>query len=181
MVKAISLLTLALSLTVTQAKAQSAPLNDSTTSDQVKPLERYECVIGSCLAFSLVDYLGYNILVKSNPYATTKIIALHVLDIAFGGAINYFLYKTCGLSSAISFDFIWWTWGLDLGFSGWGDVINPPSPWVNRANSSLNSGDIDWAGWTPIGLLRPQGAWIARNALFTQAIIGFSISMAILW
>src|ERR1017187_1771536 len=133
MVKAISLLTLALSLTVTQAKAQSAPLNDSTTSDQVKPLERYECVIGSCLAFSLVDYLGYNILVKSNPYATTKIIALHVLDIAFGGAINYFLYKTCGLSSAISFDFIWWTWGLDLGFSGWGDVINPPSPWVNRA------------------------------------------------
>jgi hypothetical protein len=148
-------------------------------------LKRIEYVVGSSLAFSLVDYLGYNILVKPNPYNTTNIIALHVLDIAFGSAINYFLYKTCGLSSAISFDLIWWTWGLDLGFYGWGDVINPANPWVNRANSSLNTSEwgdsIGWAGWTPIGLLRPPHSNIALSTLYAQAIIGFSVSMAILW
>jgi hypothetical protein len=144
-------------------------------------LKRIEYVVGSCLAFSLVDYLGYNIFVKGDPGKTTAILALHVFDAAMGAAINYFLYKTCGLSSALSFDLTWWTWGLDMGFSGWGDVINPASPWVNRANSSLSHGLVNWAGWTPIGLLRPQGTWIARNALFAQAAIGFSVSMAILW
>jgi hypothetical protein len=180
MVKAISIVTLALSLAVPRAKAQ-----DSTHTDGAKPidkpLERYEYVIGSCLAFSLVDYLGYNILVKSNPYSTGKINALHVLDVTLGGAINYFLYKTCGLSSALSFDLIWWTWGLDLGFSGWGDVINPPSPWVNRANSSLHSAAVYWAGWTPVGILRAPKSNIALSTLYAQAIVGFSVSMAIIW
>ncbi len=149
-------------------------------------LKRYELVVGSGLAFSLVDYLGYNIFVTSDQTRTTAILALHLFNIAFGGAINYFLYKTCGLPSAISFDLIWWTWGLDLGFSGWGDVINPAYPWINRTESSLNtahwhSNSIDWAGWTPIGLLRKQGSPIALSSLYAQAIVGFSISMAILW
>ncbi len=118
---------------------------------------------------------------------------LHIFDAAFGGAINYFLYQTCGISSAISFDLIWWTWGLDLGFSGWGDVINPAYPWINRTNSSLgtdggkfnspNAGRnaVDWAGWTPVGLLRRPKSFIALNTLYAQAVVGFSISMAILW
>ena len=165
-----------LSFAGSPAKAQ-----DSTHTDGELRLKRYELVIGSGLAFSLVDYFGYNIFVKSDPRRTSAILALHVFDIAFGAAINYFLYTTCGLPSAISFDLMWWTWDLDLEFSGWGDLINPPYPWINRTNSSLNHGLVNWAGWTPIGLLRTQGAWIARNALFTQGIIGFSISMALLW
>jgi hypothetical protein len=181
MVKAISLLTLALSIAVSQAKAQNAANQDSTNTDGAQRLERFEFVLGSCLAFSLADYAGYNIFVKGDQSRTGAIFGLHVFDAAFGGAINYFLYKTCGLSTAISFDLVWWTWGLDLGFSGWGDVINPATPWVNRTNSSLHSNSITWAGWTPIGLLRQQGTVIDKYALYAQAIVGFSISMPILW
>ncbi len=164
----------------------SAKAQDSTHTAGELRLERYELVIGSALTFSLVEYLGYNIFVTSNPAKTQQNVLLHVFDAAFGGAINYFLYQTCGLSSAISFDLMWWTWNLDLGFYGWGDVINPAYPWINRTESSLNtahwhSNSIDWAGWTPIGLLRKQGSPIALSSLYAQAIIGFSISMAILW
>ena len=180
MVKTIFFLTLALSLIALSVKAQ-----DSTHTEGEQRLERYELVIGSALAFSLVDYIGYNIFVTSNPAKTQQNFLLHIFNGAFGGAINYFLYKTCGLSSAISFDLMWWTWDLDLGFSGWGDVINPAYPWINRTESSLNTAkwgnSVDWAGWTPIGLLRPPHSNIALSTLYAQAIIGFSISMAILW
>jgi hypothetical protein len=144
-------------------------------------LERYGFVVGSCLAFSLLDYIGYNTLVTPNHGSASSILSLHIFDAAFGSAINYFLYKTCGLPSAISFDLIWWTWGLDLGFSGWGDAINPATPWVNRTNSSLHGNSITWAGWTPIGIWRKQGTVIDKYTLYAQAIVGFSIAMPILW
>jgi hypothetical protein len=185
MVRIILLLTLFLSLAVLPAKAQSWTTQDSTKTAGEQRLERYELVIGSALAFSLVDYIGYNIFVTSNPAKTQQNFLLHIFDAAFGGTINYFLYKTCGLSSAISFDLLWWTWGLDLGFSGWGDVINPAYPWINRTETSLNTSkwgnSVNWAGWTPIGLVRPTHSSIALNTLYAQAIIGFSVSMAILW
>jgi len=156
-------------------------LNAPLRAQDSTRLERIGYVLGASLAFSLLDYVGYNIVVTPNHQSASSIVSLHIFDAAFGSAINYFLYKTCGLSSAISFDLIWWTWGLDLGFSGWGDVVNPAAPWVNRANSSLNDNSITWAGWTPIGILRPQGTIIDKHALYAQAIVGFSISMAILW
>jgi hypothetical protein len=157
-------------------------LNDSAKAQAHSTrLQRYESVIGSCLAFSLLDYVGYNIIVTPNRRSSMSIVSLHLFDAAFGGAINYFLYKTCGLPSAISFDLIWWTWGLDLGFSGWGDAIDPATPWVNRTNSSLNTNSVTWAGWTPIGLFRKQGTVIDKYALYAQAMVGFSISMPIIW
>ncbi len=156
-------------------------INNSSKAQDSTRLERYGYVVGSCLAFSLLDYIGYNTLVTPNHGIASSILSLHIFDAAFGSAINYFLYKTCGLPSAISFDLIWWMWGLDLGFSGWGDAIDPASPWVNRTNSSLNTNAITWAGWTPIGLLRKQGTVIDKYALYAQAIVGFSIAMPILW
>jgi hypothetical protein len=176
MVKAVLLFTFALSLAVSSAKAQ-----DSIHTAGELRLKRYESVIGSCLAFSLVDYAGYNIFVKSDQTRAGAILALHVFDFALGAAINYFLYTTCGLSSAISFDAIWWTWGLDLGFFGWGELTNPAYPWINRTDISHYLGSVDWAGWTPVGLLRPRGNWIAMSTMLAQAAVGLSISMAILW
>ena len=68
---------------------------------------------------------------------------------------------------------MWWTWDLDLAFSGWGDLINPAYPWINRTESSLNtahwgSNSIGWAGWTPIGLLRKPGSQIALSWLYAK-------------
>ena len=58
----------------------AAKYQDSThTAGQLR-LKRYELVIGSGLAFSLVDYLGYNIFVTSNPAKKQQNFLLHVFD-----------------------------------------------------------------------------------------------------
>ena len=177
MVKIILLLTLSLSFAVLPANAQSWTTQDSTKTDGAQRLERYELVIGSALVFSLEDYVGYN-LVKRNNSAP---ISYRILEGTIQTAISYFLYKTCGLSSAISFNLMWWTWNDDLAYYGWANVINPSGAWENRSNYGLRDPEPYWAWWTPIGLLRPKNSLIARSALFAQAAVGFSVSIGILW
>jgi hypothetical protein len=146
-------------------------------------LARYEYVVGGILVFSLADYIGFNL--ANNPNGIP--FWYRCIEATEQTAISYFLYKTCGLSSVIAFNLIWWTWGEDLAYYGWTNLFNPSSDalnksdWENRTNSGLRTTGIDWAGWTPIGLTRPQGSKIARSTLIAQAVIGFSVSMAILW
>ncbi len=142
----------------------------------------YEYVVGASLAYSLFDYVGYNLANRTSFLPTYRI-----LEGTVQAAISYFLYKQCGLSSAIAFNLIWWTWNDDLLYYGWADLFNlpsdalPTSDWENRSNSGLLDRSPYWAWWTPIGLLRPKYAPIARSALIAQAVVGFSVSMAILW
>jgi len=154
--------------------ATSARAQDSTR------LERFEYVLGASAAFSLLDYIGFNLDVRQ--LHNTQWVYHGIQGLA-QAAITYFLYKTCGLSSAISFNLIWWTWGDDLGYYGWAYAINPAShgSWENRVFNGLQCDQINWAYWTPIGLMRPPSALIARDALVAQAVIGFSVSMGILW
>lgn len=147
-------------------------------------LKRIEYVIGGSLVFSLADYIGFN-LVRTPTGAPFWYRCIEATEQT---AISYFLYKTCGLSSVISFNLIWWTWGDDIAYYGWTDLFNAASPnrfdsyeWENRTNSGLQSTEINWGGWTPVGLLRPQKSNIARSTLIAQAVIGFSVSIAILW
>lgn len=145
-------------------------------------IERYEYVLGSTLAFSLGDYIDYNMLkaynVGDHPYNAP--IAFRIIEVTLQAAISYFLYKECGLSSAISFNLIWWTWGDDFAYYGWGQLLSW-FPWESRAQSGLRFTEYNSAGWTPIGLLRPQGSSIAKSTLVAQAVIGLSVSMAIIW
>jgi hypothetical protein len=143
--------------------------------------QRYAYVLGSSLVFSFADYVAFNLLKKS--YGGTNFAVLATFRIAEGltqAAITYFLYKECGLSSAISFNFIWWTWGGDFAYYGWGYLLSL-FPWESRAQSGLRFSEYNSAGWTPIGLLRPQDSWIAKNALEAQAVAGLSVSISILW
>ncbi len=137
-------------------------------------LEKAAFVIGSSLAFSLFDYIGYN-LTRYESKGTN--VAYRILQGTVQAGISYFLYKECGLSSAISFNLIWLTWGDDFGFYGWAYTTRI-YPWWD--NSGILHPDISWAGWTPVGLLRKQGSPIARSTLIGQAIIGFMVSIAIL-
>jgi len=139
-------------------------------------LQRYEYVIGATLGYSLIDYYGFNVM--ATEWHDRSIY--RVLQVGIQTAIAYFLYKELGLSSAISFNLIWWTWGTDLTYYGWANALNSFA-WEGRTHTGLMSQEIDWAGWTPIGILRPRGSMIARDALIAQAVIGFSVSMAILW
>ena len=75
---------------------------------------------------------------------------------------------------------MWWTWNDDFAYYGWGYVTSL-FPWESRSESGLRFREYNSAGWTPLGLLRPQGSMIAKSALEAQAVVGLSISMAILW
>ncbi|HZK75703.1 MAG TPA: hypothetical protein VFD13_02235 [Candidatus Kapabacteria bacterium] len=167
--KFISLVILILMMSYASSHAQ-----DTTTTK----LERAAYVVGAGLTFSLLDYVGYSLVRNGNRGPGWY----RVLEGTVQAGISYFLYKECGLSSAVSFNLIWWTWGLDLGWYGWSNLINPASNgrWENRTWSGLHLREINWAGWTPIGLLRPQGSNIARDALIWQSVVGLAISIAIL-
>jgi hypothetical protein len=156
---------------------KAAPTNFwSQPEDSLKPnkLERTAYVLGSSLAFSLFDYIGFN-MTRYNSHAS--VIAFRILQAGLQTGLSYFLYKKCGLNSAIAFNLIWLTWGDDWGFYGWAYTTRF-YPWED--NSGFRGGTVSWAGWTPIGLLRKKGSLIAVDALVAQAIIGLSISIAIL-
>ena len=152
---------------------------DSTKTDSAiqKPiLTKAAYVVGASLAFSLFDYVGYNLTRHDiEPYLQRPhgwLTGYRILQVAVQSAITYFLYKECGLSSAISFNLIWWTWGDDLAYYG--------LMYYGSHSNAISTDEITWAGWTPIGLTRRQGSIIPQDVLIPQAIVGFSISMAIL-
>ncbi len=151
---------------------------DTTTTR----LEHVGFVLGASLVFSLGDYLGFNLLKYSEGnFASFRVpVAFRIIEGTAQAAITYFLYKECGLNSAISFDLIWWTWGDDIAYYGWSYLIDQ-FPWESRSTGLLPFSEYNSAGWTPIGLVRPQGSYIARSSLVAQAIIGLSVSMTILW
>ncbi len=138
-------------------------------------LEHAGYVCGATLAFSLFDYIGYNLVRGENgaPFS------YRILQSLVQAAITYFLYEKCGINSAVSFNLIWWTWGSDIAYYGWADALNPKWARDNRTNNGLQGKEITWAWWTPIGLLRKKDSPIARNALIAQATVGFAISVAI--
>ncbi len=142
-------------------------------------LERVAWVTGASLAFSLFDYVGYNIVRENNRAPDWY----RILQVSIQCGLSYFLLRECGLPSAISFNLIWWTWGDDIGYNGWANLINPRAHdghWENREHNGLRDNEITWAYWTPIGMLRPYKSRIPRDVLIPQAIIGFSVAVAIL-
>jgi hypothetical protein len=148
----------------------------SESAKTLTRIDRIGYVCGASLAFSLFDYVGFN----ATKSSTTALSVYRVLQVATQSGITYFLYKECGLSSAISFNLIWWTWGDDIGYFGWAYAFNPKPPWEGRYHNGLQSYDISWASWTPIGLTRKKGSLIDKATLVIQAMFGFSISIAIL-
>jgi len=148
----------------------------SESSKKLSRIERIGYVCGASLAFSLFDYIGSN----ATKFSHSGRAVYRVVEVAAQIGISYFLYKKCGLSSAISFNLIWWTWGDDVAYYGWAYTLNPKRPWEGRNYNGLQSDGISWAGWTPIGLARKQNSLIDKATLLTQAMLGFSISIAIL-
>ena len=161
---------------IKSASAFSSFFEVSESAKDLSRIERIGYVCGASLAFSLFDYIGANA-TKSNNSART---AYRVLEVTVQTAITYFLYKKCGLNSAISFNVIWWTWGDDLAYYGWAYTLNPKRPWEGRYYNGFQGDAVSWASWTPIGLTRKKDSLIDKATLTIQAMLGFSISIAIL-
>jgi hypothetical protein len=145
--------------------------------------ERIAYVVGASVGFSLVDYVAFNYAqaylgVDHRNFTNT---IYHGLFGLLGVAINYFLFEKFGWKGLAGFDLIWWTWGDDLGYMAWANILNPPSPhWPNRSTEQFTD-NICCAEWTPAGLMQGYRGGLPRSTLFGQAAIGFAISMGILW
>jgi hypothetical protein len=147
------------------------------------PLERALWVTGGVVTFASFDYLVVG-LFRPNHEDVYK-----VLQYAVQAGITYILYKKCGLSSAIGFNTIWWTYGADMVYYGICELRGVPG---NVQWPGTGSWDRDTAkgsrfvGWTPVGILRGARAVethpVPRNTVVAQslagAVIGLSITIA---
>jgi hypothetical protein len=159
-------------------------LSDWATSNWVRPgatkLERIGYVVGASLIFSLFDYVAFHSVVFADWNKDRLVpFSYRIAQSGVQTLLSYLLYKQAGLSSTVAFNTIWWTWGDDIAFYGWLNLINASSPWYNRSFNGLQGNQVSWAGWTPIGIVRKQHTIIDKYALFGQAAIGFSIAMVI--
>src|SRR5438034_7253079 len=68
-------------------------------------LERLAYVAGCSVAFSLLDFIGFN----ATQFDKTARTGYRILQVTSQVALSYFLYQKFGLSSAVSFNLIWWT------------------------------------------------------------------------
>lgn len=180
MVRVVSILVLSVSLML----AAGTPVRAQDTLHPSTKLERAAWVVGSSLAWSLFDYVGYNYLRRGYANNSSP-FGYRVVQSILQWGIAYMLYEKFGLPTAISFTLTWWTWNDDLAYYGWANVFNPARPpdchcWENREHNGLRDDHITWAYWTPLGLLRPKGDVIPRSILIPQAVLGFALSIAIL-
>ena len=143
-------------------------------------LERIAYVVGASLIFSLFDYVAFHKVVFAPDNKDLSVpFSYRVAQSSVQVGLSYLLYKEMGLSSVAAFNTIWWTWGDDLAFYGWLNLINAAPPWYNRSFHGFQGNGVTWAGWTPVGLVRPQNTIISKDVLITQVLIGFSIAMVI--
>jgi hypothetical protein len=134
---------------------------------------------GASLLYAGVDYFGFNY-TKQNK---TQLVMYRVFQIMMQGAITWFLYDKLGLPTAIGFNLIWWTFGLDFLYYGYAEVVNPGHPWESRGDmqGGIFDNDATWAYWTPVGILRGmrRDDGIPGDTLVAQSVIGAVLGIGI--
>jgi hypothetical protein len=153
--------------------------------DRPPPLARALWTAGAAVTFATFDYVAVG-LARPNHEGVYKIV-----QYAVQAGITYFLYKKCGLSSAIGFNIIWWSYGADMLYYGLCELRGQGAtgggrwPHAGAWENDTDGGDR-FVGWTPVGLLRgaqrvrdhpvPQDTVIAQA--LGGAVIGLGISIA---
>ncbi|MBR9978975.1 MAG: hypothetical protein KFH87_12890 [Bacteroidetes bacterium] len=155
------------------------PSSDSTFTEEVTAGARLLYLTGASLGLALFDYVGYN-LVRGNP-TTTPIY--RVIQGLVQAGVTWLLYEQVGLPTAIGFNLIWWTWGLDAIFYGYTELFNVGGTWKGRGvwRGDIMNNNCTWASWTPVGIARgmdPEKP-IAGNTLVAQSLIGAVTALTI--
>jgi hypothetical protein len=132
-------------------------------------------VAGSVAAFSLFDYVGYNI-AKSDA---TSLTVYRIVQVAVQAGLSYFLYDQCGLPAAISFNLIWWTFGVDWAYYGWAELLNPSGRWESRGvTHRATYPTVRHGTWTAGSIV--AGRPLTQREMIAQSVIGLSLSFIIL-
>lgn len=154
-------------------------VSDTLAIDAATDSEKLLYLATASLGFALFDYVGYN-LVRDNP-TTTPIYRVVQKLVQLG--ISWILYEELGLPTAIAFNLIWWTWGLDAIYYGYTELFNVGGAWSGRGafQADIMSNNCYWASWTPVGIA--QGAdgkkKIAGDTLVAQSIIGAALAITL--
>ncbi len=155
--------------------------NDEALDLEHSSLEKVGYLLGASVAFSLFDYVGYNASKGSDGLAPP---AYRVLQLAVQGGLTYFLYEECGLPTAIGFNLIWWTFGDDLLYYGWAELLNPGGLWEGRGalDRAVLKHGAGHAYWTPVGIargFRRDGSRISGDTLVAQSLVGAALAITI--
>ncbi|MBR9975905.1 MAG: hypothetical protein KFF77_10025 [Bacteroidetes bacterium] len=136
---------------------------------------------GAAMGLALFDYVGYNLARASGDHGS--LVVYRVLQGLAQLAVSWMLYEKLGLPSAIGFNVLWWTWGLDAIFYGYTELFNVGGSWSGRGAfaSDILGNNCYWASWTPVGLA--QGAdpskKIAGDTIIAQSIIGAILAVTL--
>ncbi len=145
---------------------------DTTAARSPGAGEKLLWLAGASLSYALFDYAGFNLVRGNNT--TTPIY--RVVQALVQAGITWFLYEKLGLSTAVAFNVIWWTWGMDALFYGYTELFNVGGEWKGRGifKSDIMENNCTWASWTPVGMARgmDNSRPIAGDALVAQFLIG---------
>ncbi|MHB8876241.1 MAG: hypothetical protein ACYC8T_21325 [Myxococcaceae bacterium] len=138
-------------------------------------------VVGASVAFSLFDYVGFNIARKHG-----KVGLYRPLQIATQAGLTFLLKEQFGWKTAGAFNALWWTFNDDLLYYGWAHLLNPGNGWDSRpAFKGITEDKVTWAWWTPVGLAKllaggKMGDPIKGKTLLVQAGVGAAIALTLL-
>lgn len=134
---------------------------------------------GAALGFALFDYVGYNLVRNSD----TGLPIYRVVQVLTQLGVSWLLYEKVGLPTAIGFNLIWWTWGLDAIYYGYTELINAGGSWERRGafQRQILGNHCTWASWTPVGISRGMDPKkpIAGDTLIAQSLIGAVLAFTI--
>lgn len=138
-------------------------------------------VVGASLAFSLFDYVAFNIARKHD-----KVGLYRPLQVTAQAGLTFLLKEKFGWKTAGAFNALWWTFNHDLLYYGWAHLLNPGNGWDSRpAFKGVLEDKVTWAWWTPAGLVNMLGDGKMRDpikgkTLLVQAGVGVAVALTLL-
>lgn len=141
--------------------------------------EKLLWLAGASAAFSLFDYVGFNM--ARTDDGSLKLY--RVVQVLVQAGLTWLLHETAGLGTAVAFNLVWWTWGMDALYYVYTDMFNAGGHWEKRGafERAILGNQCTWAWWTPIGISRGMDNKrpIAGDALMAQVAIGAAAAITI--
>ena len=165
--------------TGTMSLAGAEPSVDSSAFGGATDGEKLLYLTGAAMGYALFDYVGYNSVRNDH----TGLVVYRVLQGLVQLGISWLLYEELGLPTAIGFNVLWWTWGIDAMFYGYTELFNVGGSWQQRGvfRKHILDNNCSWASWTPVGLVQgadPQKK-IAGDTIIAQSILGAILAVTI--
>jgi hypothetical protein len=141
--------------------------------------EKLLWLAGASAAFSLFDYIGFNM--ARTDDGSLKLY--RVMQVLVQAGLTWLLHEQAGLGTAVAFNVVWWTWGMDALYYVYTDMFDAGGHWEKRGafERAILGNQCTWAWWTPLGISRGMDnkRRIAGDALMAQMALGAAAAITI--